>query len=154
MRGGVGEKALRQILDNAYRVADRCLPQDAAVIRSLADDINRSVNELCDLRQAGKGNAPQAEQLAREIRDKLGNLERAVTKAVIGVDKAGHQAAHTVSYSQILNLNQFEIIAFSSYQFDKNVFLLFRFKVVWSKHAVGYKIHPLTIKALASVQSI
>lgn len=101
MRGGVGEKALRQILDNAYRVADRCLPQDAAVIRKLADDISRAVNELCDLRQAGKGNTPQAEQLAREIRDKLGNLERAVTKAVVGVDKAGHQAAHTVSYLKL-----------------------------------------------------
>lgn len=113
MRGGVGEKALRQILDNAYRVADRCLPQDAAVIRGLADDINRSVNELCDLRQAGKGNTPHAEQLAREIRDKLGNLERAVTKAVIGVDKAGHQAAHTVSYYQNIFL---ELSYFCSYQ--------------------------------------
>lgn len=97
MRGGVGEKALRQILENAYRLADRCLPQDAATIRRLADDINKAVNALCDLRQDGKGQTPQAEQLAREIRDKLGNLERAVTKAVIGVNKAGHQAAHTVS---------------------------------------------------------
>lgn len=96
MRGGVGEKALRQILDNAYRVADRCLPQDANTIRRLADDITRAVNALCDLRQEGKGQTPQAEQLARDIRDKLGNLEHAVTKAVRGVDKAGHQAAHTV----------------------------------------------------------
>lgn len=97
MRGGVGEKALRQIIDNAYRVADRCLPQDAAVIRHLADDISKAVNALCELRADGKGQTPLAEQLARDIRDKLGNLERAVTKAVAGVDKAGHQAAHTVS---------------------------------------------------------
>lgn len=74
------------------------MPQDAAVIRRLADDITKAVNALCDLRQDGKGQTPQAEQLARDIRDKLGNLERAVTKAVVGVDKAGHQAAHTVSY--------------------------------------------------------
>lgn len=86
------------------------MPQDAAVIRSLADDINRSVNELCDLRQAGKGNTPHAEQLAREIRDKLGNLERAVTKAVIGVDKAGHQAAHTVGVIKIVKLSNFRHI--------------------------------------------
>lgn len=73
------------------------MPQDAAVIRRLADDITKAVNALCELRQEGKGQTPQADQLAREIRDKLGNLERAVTKAVVGVDKAGHQAAHTVS---------------------------------------------------------
>lgn len=100
MRGGVGEKALRQILDNAYRVADRCLPQDAAIIRRTVEDISISVNELCDLRQQGKGQSPHAEQFARDIRDKLSNLERAVTKAVVGIDKAGHQAAHTVSGSK------------------------------------------------------
>lgn len=98
MRGGVGEKALRQIVDNAYRVADRCLPQDASVIRKIAIDITKAADQLCNLRQDGKGQTPQAEQLAREIRGKLGNLEQAVLNAIVGVDKAGHQqAAHTVS---------------------------------------------------------
>lgn len=55
------------------------------------------MNALCDLRQEGKGQTPQADLLAREIREKLGNLERAVSNAVAGVDKAGHQAAHTVN---------------------------------------------------------
>lgn len=62
----------------------------------MADDVTRAVNALCDLRQEGKGNTPQADQLARDIRDKLGNLERAVLNAVVGVEKGGHQAAHTV----------------------------------------------------------
>lgn len=110
MRGGVGEKALRQIIDNAYRVADRCLPHDAAIIRNLADDVSRAVNALCDLRQDGKGNTPQADQLARDIREKLGHLERAVLNAVVGVEKAGHQAAHTVGHRFL--------IAFSSNSFQ------------------------------------
>lgn len=94
---------MRQIIDNAYRVADRCLPQDAAIIRKLADDISRAANTLCDLRQEGKGQTPQADQLARQIREQLGNLNRAISNAVAGVDKAGHQqAAHTVSL--IINL--------------------------------------------------
>lgn len=98
MRGGVGEKALRQIVENAYRVADRCLPQDGVHIRRLADDITRLTNALCDLRQEGKGQSAQAESLAREIRSKLGDLEQSVLNAVIGVEKAGHQqTAHTVS---------------------------------------------------------
>lgn len=97
LRGGVGEKALRQIVENAYRVADRCLPQDAVQIRKLASDITKAANALCDLRQDGKGQTPQANQLTREIREKLGDLEQAVHKAVIGIEKGGHQqAAHTV----------------------------------------------------------
>lgn len=63
----------------------------------MAGDISKAVDTLCDLRANGKGQTPQAEQLAREIREKLGNLDRAVLSAVSGVNKAGHQqAAHTV----------------------------------------------------------
>lgn len=97
LRGGVGEKALRQIIENAYKAADRCLPQDAYVIRKLAGEISSMANKLCDLRQEGKGNSPQALQLAKDIRDKLHGLEQSVLNAVIDVDKAGlQQAAHTV----------------------------------------------------------
>lgn len=97
LRGGVGEKALRQIVDNTYKVADRCLPQDSNAIRKMADDITTMTNALCELRQDGKGSTPQADGLARELREKLGNLEQAVQSAVKGVDKAGlQQTAHTV----------------------------------------------------------
>lgn len=98
LRGGVGEKALRQIIENANRVAERCLPQDGQKIRKLAGDITTMANALCELRQDGKGATPLAESLAREIREKLGNLEQTVLNAVMGVDKTGlQQAAHTVS---------------------------------------------------------
>lgn len=97
MRGGVGEKALRQIIENANQVANRCLPQDANKIRKLTGDITTLVNTLCELRQTGKGNTPQAESLVRDLRDKLENLEQSVLHSVMGVDKAGlQQAAHTV----------------------------------------------------------
>lgn len=52
---------------------------------------------LCELRQNGKGTTPQAESLAKGIKDKLGDLQQAVLNAVVAVDKAGlQQAAHTV----------------------------------------------------------
>lgn len=89
---------MRQIVENAYRVADRCLPQDATPIRRLASDITKAANSLCDLRQDGKGQTPQANHLTQDIRGKLGDLEQAVLRAVIGVEKGGQQqAAHTVS---------------------------------------------------------
>ncbi|XP_055532948.1 vinculin [Wyeomyia smithii] len=97
LRGGVGEKALRQIVGNGLKVADRCLPQDSHIIRRLAGDITAMTNTLCDLRQDGKGTTPQADSIARDIRDKLGNLEQSVLNAIMGVDKAGlQQTAHTV----------------------------------------------------------
>ncbi|XP_014092469.1 vinculin [Bactrocera oleae] len=97
LKGGVGEKALRQIIDNANEISERCLPQDAYPIRRLADEIGAMTNSLCELRQDGKGTSPQAESLARAIRGKLGELQSLVRNAVVGVDKAGlQQTAHTI----------------------------------------------------------
>ncbi|KAH8235890.1 hypothetical protein KR032_010306 [Drosophila birchii] len=97
LRGGVGEKALRQVIDNATEISERCLPQDSYPIRKLADEVTAMANTLCELRQDGKGQSPQAESLARGIRDRLGELQALVHQAVLGVDKAGvQQTAHTI----------------------------------------------------------
>ncbi|XP_056639647.1 vinculin isoform X9 [Diorhabda sublineata] len=97
VRGGVGEKSLRQIIDAAQKVADRCLPQDAHSIKKICSDLTTMTDALCELRQDGKGATPQAESLARGIRDKLGDLQQAVMNAVVAVDKTGlQQTAHTV----------------------------------------------------------
>lgn len=97
LKGGIGEKALRQIIDNAHKVADRCLPSDSFRIRRNADDLTAMANALCELRQQSKGTSPQAESLAREMIDKLDELDQNILQAVINVDKAGlQQTAHTV----------------------------------------------------------
>ncbi|TMW51020.1 hypothetical protein DOY81_003890 [Sarcophaga bullata] len=97
LRGGVGEKALRQIIENANEISERCLPQDSYPIRRLADEITAMANTLCELRQEGKGTSPQAESLARSIREKLGDLQSQIQNAVVGVNKAGvQQTAHTI----------------------------------------------------------
>ncbi|XP_060534298.1 vinculin isoform X5 [Cylas formicarius] len=97
VRGGVGEKSLRQIIEDAEKVAQRCLPHDANVINKLCSDLTTMTDALCELRQDGKGATPQAESLARGIKEKLGDLQQAVINAVVAVDKAGlQQTAHTV----------------------------------------------------------
>ncbi|XP_037933201.1 vinculin-like [Teleopsis dalmanni] len=97
LRGGVGEKALRQIIDNANEISERCLPQDSYPVRKLADEITAMTNGLCELRQDGKGTSNQAESLAVNTRQKLFNLQSLVQNAVINVDKAGvQQTAHTI----------------------------------------------------------
>ncbi|KAF5284255.1 hypothetical protein FQR65_LT00255 [Abscondita terminalis] len=96
-KGGIGEKSLRQIIDAAHKVADRCLPPDAHAINRLASELTTMTDALCELRQEGKGATPQAESLARGIKEKLGHLQQSVLNAVVGVDKSGlQQTAHTV----------------------------------------------------------
>nr|CAD7595489.1 unnamed protein product [Timema genevievae] len=98
LRGGVGEKSVRQILDHAYKVAERSLPHDADTIRKQCSDITTMTDALCELRQEGKGATPQAEALSRGIQDKLRDLYTIVNRAVQGVEKSGiQQPAHTVA---------------------------------------------------------
>lgn len=75
----------------------RCLPQDTHSINKMGSELTTMTDALCELRQDGKGATPQAEALARGIKDKLAELQHGVLNAVIAVDKAGlQQTAHTV----------------------------------------------------------
>lgn len=98
LRGGVGEKSVRQIIEHALRVSERALPKDAEAIHRLCGEITSMTDALCELRQDGKGATPQAECLARGIQDKLGLLHSVVASAVQSVERSGvQQPAHTVS---------------------------------------------------------
>ncbi|KAF4532803.1 hypothetical protein B566_EDAN002653, partial [Ephemera danica] len=98
LRGGVGEKSVRQILSHAGRVAERSLPGDSDAVRKLCGDITAMTDALCELRQEGKGATPQAHSLSHGIQEKLGELQRLVMRSVLGVEKCGMaQPAHTVS---------------------------------------------------------
>ena len=59
VRGGIGEKSLRQILEHAAEVADRCLPVDRDPLKKLISEIHTMVDALCELRDDGKGTSPQ-----------------------------------------------------------------------------------------------
>ncbi|CAH1786025.1 unnamed protein product, partial [Owenia fusiformis] len=97
--GGVGERSLRTILDNAMKVADRCVyPEDREAICKAVGDINSMVDALAELRAQGQGNSPQALSLARGIQDKMGDLQTLVNRAVTNTEKSGIQRpAHTVA---------------------------------------------------------
>ncbi|XP_050719807.1 vinculin-like isoform X12 [Eriocheir sinensis] len=98
LRGGIGEKSLRQILAQADRVADRSLPPDREAIRKLSGDISSMTDALCELRQDGKGTTPQGQSLARSIGEKLNELSGAISRAVNNVERSGvQQPAHTVA---------------------------------------------------------
>ncbi|KAL6264199.1 hypothetical protein P5V15_004281 [Pogonomyrmex californicus] len=99
LRGGVGEKSLRQIIEQALRLAECYLPpSQAEPISKLASQIITMTDALCELRQNEKGTAPQAEALARSIKEKLNELRSLVASALVAADKSGiAQTAHTVA---------------------------------------------------------
>lgn len=56
LRGGVGEKSLRQIIDQAHRLADGYLPPSQAdPLSKCASQITTMTDALCELRQQDKG---------------------------------------------------------------------------------------------------
>ncbi|XP_066586879.1 vinculin isoform X8 [Prorops nasuta] len=99
LRGGVGEKSLRQIVEQAQRLADHYLPPSQAdPLSKLASQITTMTDALCELRQNEKGTTPQAEALARGIKEKLNELRSSVASALVAADKSGiAQTAHTVA---------------------------------------------------------
>ncbi|XP_017889448.1 vinculin isoform X3 [Ceratina calcarata] len=99
LRGGVGEKSLRQIIQQAQRLAERYLPpSQAEPLQKLSSQIATMTNALCELRQNEKGTTPQAEALARGIKEKTNELRSAIASAIVSADKSGTtQTAHTVA---------------------------------------------------------
>lgn len=69
LRGGLGEKSLRQIIEHGNTVADRALPADQTTIRKLCSEITTMTDALCELRQDGKGATPQVgESVTSEVK--------------------------------------------------------------------------------------
>lgn len=103
LRGGVGEKSLRRILEYMEKMSERALPDDGFQIRRACSDISSMTNSLCELRQNKQGDSPQAIGLAKGIAEKLkelvGTKDRAglLHSAIVNLERSGvHQPAHTV----------------------------------------------------------
>lgn len=96
--GGAGENALRQILEDSLCIANRCVnPEDGENITKTVSNIESMINALCELRQQGKGNTPQALSLSRGIVQMLRELQDKCQKAVIASERSGlKKPAHTV----------------------------------------------------------
>ncbi|KAL8579165.1 hypothetical protein ACOMHN_010749 [Nucella lapillus] len=88
--GSAGDKSLRQILDDARKVADRCTSQqDRNHILKNVGDIESMSDALSELRQQGKGSSPQAMSLAREIQAKLRELQNHTAAAIASTERSG-----------------------------------------------------------------
>jgi len=96
--GGAGERALKSILEDAIKVADRCAhQQDRDDIMKSVSDVQSMVAALSELRQQGKGDSPAAMSLARGIQDKMRQLQEQVNRGVTNTERSGiRKPAHTL----------------------------------------------------------
>ncbi|ELU06809.1 hypothetical protein CAPTEDRAFT_221766 [Capitella teleta] len=97
--GGSGERALRQILEDAIKIADHCSnPADRDAIHKAVSDVQSMADALAELRVQGKGNSPQAVSLARGIQQQLQDLANKCGRAVAATERSGlRKPAHTVA---------------------------------------------------------
>lgn len=88
--GGLGQKAIYSILDEARQVAAMCSdPGEADAILKSANEIEAMAAALVELRSQGQGHSPQAVALSRGIAQKLGRLQSLVNSGISATEKAG-----------------------------------------------------------------
>ena len=88
--GSAGDKALSQILEDGRKVAERCTdPADRDRILKTVGDIESMKNALAELRVQGKGSSPQAMSLAREIQNKLKDLQNQTQTGTMKTERSG-----------------------------------------------------------------
>ncbi|KAK6189861.1 hypothetical protein SNE40_001838 [Patella caerulea] len=88
--GSAGDKALRNILEDARKIADRCTnPADRDTIMKCVGDCESMANALSELRIQGKGNSPQAMGLARELQNKLDTLQNLTHRGIMNTERSG-----------------------------------------------------------------
>lgn len=96
--GGVGEKSVRSIIENAKRISNLVLPEDRDSINKSAVDLESMTNCLCELRDTGKNATPQAQSIGHSTNNQIKNLTNLANKAIQKLERSGIQGpAHTVS---------------------------------------------------------
>ncbi|KAK3594112.1 hypothetical protein CHS0354_040882 [Potamilus streckersoni] len=88
--GSAGDKSLKQILEDARKIADRCTdPIDRDRILKAVSNIESMADALSELRQQGKGSSPQAMSLARELQSKMKELEQMTHAGIMNTERSG-----------------------------------------------------------------
>uniref|UniRef100_A0A0B7APE0 Vinculin n=1 Tax=Arion vulgaris TaxID=1028688 RepID=A0A0B7APE0_9EUPU len=88
--GSLGDKAVRQIIDDSKKIGERCAhPGDTDTILRSASDVESMVNSLSELKLQGKGSSPQAVSLSRGIQEKLKELQQQTAHGTIITERSG-----------------------------------------------------------------
>ncbi|XP_078607596.1 vinculin-like isoform X11 [Branchiostoma floridae x Branchiostoma japonicum] len=87
--GSLGERSLRQIIEDARRIGERCVGPERDEILRLCSELTAMVDQLSDFKAKGMGNSPEAINLSRQIIDRLLDMDKRVQQAVSNFQQSG-----------------------------------------------------------------
>ncbi|XP_078687988.1 vinculin-like [Branchiostoma floridae x Branchiostoma belcheri] len=86
----IGEKySLRQIMEDARRIGERCVGPERDEILRLCRELTAMVDQLSNLRARGLGSSPEAINLSRQIIKPLMDMDKRVQQAVSNFQQSG-----------------------------------------------------------------
>lgn len=80
---GLGERAIRECIDQGRAIADKCSGPERSAILQLCDELDDLTNEIAEMMRRGMGNSPQAAAIAQKIEKKLEELNNKLQNGVI-----------------------------------------------------------------------
>lgn len=80
---GLGQQTIQSIIDEARRLASLSSPAHRQDILNLCDEVESLNRQLGDLVRRGQGNTPQAQDIARRLSNKLGELQKLCENALV-----------------------------------------------------------------------
>lgn len=87
--GGLGEKAVRELITQGRKFADACQGPDKGRIRKVCDDLDKLMGDLAQLRKQGKGTTPEGQRLNKEIAQQLEDLNSQMQHAILVQEQSG-----------------------------------------------------------------
>ncbi|XP_078687982.1 vinculin-like isoform X7 [Branchiostoma floridae x Branchiostoma belcheri] len=87
--GSLGERSLRQIIEDARRIGERCVGPERDEILRLCSELTAMVDQLSDFKARGLGSSPEAINLSRQIIDRLLDMDKRVQQAVSNFQQSG-----------------------------------------------------------------
>ena len=80
---GVGQQAVKAILQDSRRIGQSCPPSQREDIYDLCNDVEQLHRQLDDLCRRGMANTPQAQEISRRLNRKLQELKKLIERALI-----------------------------------------------------------------------
>ncbi|CAK9300187.1 unnamed protein product [Gordionus sp. m RMFG-2023] len=103
IQGGMGEKAIRNTLENALKIASKCNKSDKDIITKAVGDISALTDALCELRLDDKGDSPQAHSLSKSVQQSLSSLNEKLASAVSRFISSSPVTSHLPHFSSHQN---------------------------------------------------
>lgn len=80
---GVGQQAIQAIVDEGRKLANFCPPAQRHDILQLCNEVESLNRQLADFCRRGQGNSPQAQEIAKNLSQKLKSLQKQIEKALV-----------------------------------------------------------------------